>query len=368
MKAEDFKLSLDQLSVGYNGNVLISDITLSLKPGEILTLIGPNGAGKTTILKSITGHLATIAGTVFIDNENMKTLGGKEVAKKLAVVLTDRIRPELMTCRELVAAGRYPYTGSFGMLTAHDNEVVDRALAAVHAEDLADRDVTEISDGQRQRILLARAICQEPEIIVLDEPTSFLDVKHKIELLEILRGMAKKDNITVVMSLHEIDLAQKVSDKIVCIKGDKIAAYGTPDEIFTDEKITELYDIEQGSFNALFGSVELSRPQGEPKVFVICGAGTGIPFFRALQKTDTPFAAGIISENDLDFPVAAALSENIVAAKAFEPITEDLLTAAKKLIDKADYVIDAKPPVGEYNRRIEELREYAKHKISEVIK
>ncbi|MCR4746858.1 MAG: ABC transporter ATP-binding protein, partial [Clostridiales bacterium] len=108
MKAENSKLSLDRLAVGYGGNALISDITLSLQPGEILTLIGPNGAGKTTILKSVTGHLATIAGTVFIDNENMKVLSGKEVAKKLAVVLTDRIKPELMTCRELVAAGRYP--------------------------------------------------------------------------------------------------------------------------------------------------------------------------------------------------------------------------------------------------------------------
>ncbi|MBQ1451333.1 MAG: ABC transporter ATP-binding protein [Clostridia bacterium] len=368
MKAEISKLSLDRLAVGYGGNALISDITLSLQPGEILTLIGPNGAGKTTILKSITGHLATIAGTVFIDNENMKTLSGKEVAKKLAVVLTDRIKPELMTCRELVAAGRYPYTGSFGMLTEHDNEIVDRALKAVHAEDLADRDVTEISDGQRQRILLARAICQEPEIIVLDEPTSFLDVKHKIELLEILRGMAKNDNITVVMSLHEIDLAQKVSDKIVCIKGDKIAAYGTPDEIFTDEKIADLYSIEHGSYSALFGSVELSRPTGEPKVFVIGGAGRGIPFYRALQKTDTPFAVGIIPKNDLDYPVAAALSENVIATEPYVAASDEQIAAAKKLIDSADYVLDTKPPVGEFSKYVEELREYSKNKLSEVIK
>lgn len=368
MKTEISKLSLDRLAVGYGGNALISDITLSLQPGEILTLIGPNGAGKTTILKSITGHLATIAGTVFIDNENMRTLSGKEVAKKLAVVLTDRIKPELMTCRELVAAGRYPYTGSFGMLTEHDNEIVDRALKAVHAEDLADRDVTEISDGQRQRILLARAICQEPEIIVLDEPTSFLDVKHKIELLEILRGMAKNDNITVVMSLHEIDLAQKVSDKIVCIKGDKIAAYGTPDEIFTDEKIADLYSIEHGSYSALFGSVELSRPTGEPKVFVIGGAGHGIPFYRALQKTDTPFAAGIIPRNDLDYPVAAALSENVIATEPYEAVSDEQIAAAKKLIDSADYVLDTKPPVGEFSKYVEELRKYSKNKLSEVIK
>ena len=209
------KLSLDSLTVGYRGVPLISNITLSLARGEVLTLIGPNGSGKSTILKSITRQLAIISGTVYIDRLKMSVLSGKDIATKLAVVLTERIRPELMTCRELVSAGRYPYTGSFGLLTAHDKEIVERSLERVHALDIADKYVTEISDGQRQRILLARAICQEPEIIVLDEPTSFLDIRHKIELLEILSGMAKQQGITVVMSLHEIDLAERISDKIV---------------------------------------------------------------------------------------------------------------------------------------------------------
>jgi iron complex transport system ATP-binding protein len=159
----------------------------------------------------------------------MRTISGKEIATKMAVVLTQRVRPEMMTCRELVAAGRYPYTGSFGLLTAHDKEVVERSLDRVHALDIADQDVTAISDGQRQRVLLARAICQEPEIIVLDEPTSFLDIRHKIELLDILSDMAKNNGITVVMSLHESDLAERISDRIVCVKGDRIAAYGTPE-------------------------------------------------------------------------------------------------------------------------------------------
>ena len=113
-------------------------------------------------------------------------------------------------------------------------------MAKVHAEDLAERDFVAISDGQRQRVLLARAICQEPEIIVLDEPTSFLDIKHKLELLSILREMAKEQGITVIMSLHEIDLAQKISDKIMCVKGDRINNFGAPEEIFRDEIINEL--------------------------------------------------------------------------------------------------------------------------------
>ncbi|MBR6052149.1 MAG: ABC transporter ATP-binding protein, partial [Clostridia bacterium] len=333
------KLKLDSLTVGYNGVPLISDITLSLGKGEIITLIGPNGSGKSTILKSITRHLATIAGTVYIDEKNMRTLSGKEIATKLAVVLTERVRPEMMSCRELVAAGRYPYTNSFGLLTARDREVVEYSLSRVHALDIADKDVTAISDGQRQRVLLARAICQEPEIIVLDEPTSFLDVKHKIELLEILSDMAKNQGISVVMSLHEIDLAERISDKIVCVKGDRIAAYGTPDEIFSNDTIASLYGIESGSFNALLGSVELSAPKGEARCFVVGGNSRGIPYYRALRKRGVPFYAGILAENDIDVSVAVPLATRAVISAAYEPITDELVREAKALIDSVEFVV-----------------------------
>lgn len=359
----DFYFFTESLSVGYNGKALISDISLELKKGEILTLIGPNGSGKSTILKSITRHLATISGVVYIDDKNMRTMNGRDVATRMAVVLTDRVRPELMTCGELVASGRYPYTNSFGKLTARDHEIVMESLRRVHAENLYDRDFTAISDGQRQRIMLARAIAQEPEIIVLDEPTSFLDIKHKIELLEILNDMAKKQNITVVMSLHEIDLACKVSDKIVCVKGDHIAAYGKPDEIFSDERINQLYEIERGSYNALLGSVELSRPSGDPRYFLIGGGGYGIPYYRALQKANTPFAAGILFENDVDFAVASVLAAEVVSAKAFEKISDDAIAQAKQIIDCAEAVIDCGCPIGEFNCANGVLMEYARGKI-----
>ena len=356
--------STDSLTVGYNGKALISDISLNLRKGEILTLIGPNGSGKSTILKSITRHLAAIAGTVYLDNKNMRTMNGRDMATRMAVVLTERVRPELMTCGELVASGRYPYTNSFGKLTARDHEIVRDALRRVHAEDLYDRDFTAISDGQRQRIMLARAIAQEPEIIVLDEPTSFLDIRHKIELLEILNDMAKKQNITVVMSLHEIDLACKVSDKIVCVKGDHIAAYGRPDEIFSDERVSELYEIERGSYNALLGSVELSKPIGEAKIFLIGGAGSGVKYYRALQKAAVPFAAGILWENDVDYAVASVLATETVTVKPFAPITDVEIARAKQIIDRVQTVIDCGCPVGEFNCANEELLRYAASKVT----
>ena len=365
---ENSRLYTEALTVGYHGVPLISDISLSLKKGEIMTLIGPNGGGKTTILKTITRHLASIKGAVYLDNENMSSLRGKEIATKLAVVLTERVRPDLTTCYELVAAGRYPYTGSFGLLTDHDREIIENALMRVHALDIADKDISEISDGQRQRVLLARALCQEPEVIVLDEPTAFLDIRHKIELLEILSDMAKKQGIGVVMSLHEIDLAQKISDKIVCVKGDRIAAYGTPEEIFSGDTVAGLYEITSGSFNTLLGSVELRAPDGEIRCFVIGGYGFGIPYYRALQKRNIAFAAGILPENDIDTAVASALAKVLIESEAFMPVEQEQIDKAKQVIDSVDTVIDCGCPVGEYNRANAELLAYAQQNGKRIIR
>ena len=248
----EYYIKMKDLAVGYQGNALISDINLKIKKGEIVTLIGPNGAGKSTILKSITRQLKLIGGEVYIDSEEIRKLSYKEMAVKAAVMLTERMKPELMTCHDIVATGRYPYTGRLGILSREDERKVDEALEAVHAQELGIRNFQEISDGQRQRVLLARAICQEPEVMILDEPTSYLDIRHILELLAILRKMAKENGITVIMSLHEIDLAQKISDQVICVKGDRIAEFGDPEGIFTEATIRDLYEIDKGYYDPKF--------------------------------------------------------------------------------------------------------------------
>ena len=348
------------LAVGYNGRVLIHDIDISIEKGKILTLIGPNGAGKSTILKSITRHLQKIGGEVSIGGRDVYRWAAKEMARQVAVVLTDRIRPELMTSGEVVAAGRYPYTNALGRLTAADREIVRQSLERVHALELEDRDFSTLSDGQRQRVMLARALCQEPEVIVLDEPTAYLDIRHKIELLDILREMAREKGITVVMSLHEIDLATKISDYLICVKGDAIDRFGPPEEIFAPETIDRLYGIRHGSYNLLFGSVELTRPAGPPEVFVTAGAGYGIPCYRALQKHQIPFATGILFENDVDCQVAGELSEHVVLTPAFEPIGADACRAAEDLLVRTKAVIDAGTPAGALNRPNRDLLDFAR--------
>ena len=350
------------LSVGYDGRALIHDINIQVEKGKILTLIGPNGAGKSTILKSITRHLAKICGQVYIDRQEIYAWSARELAKRVAVVLTDRIHPELMTCGEVVAMGRYPYTNALGHLTAQDREIVAQAMERVHALDLAEQDFTTLSDGQRQRIMLARALCQEPEVLILDEPTAYLDIRHKIELLDILREMAHEKGITVIMSLHEIDLATKISDYLLCVKGDTIEAFGPPEDILAEGVIERLYDIQRGSYNLLFGSVELAKPRGEPQVFVVGGGGQGVACYRALQKRQLPFAAGILFDNDVDCQVARELSDHVVTAPAFEPMTEEHYRRAADLLLRCACVIDAGTPVGTLNRMNGRLLALAREK------
>ena len=183
-------LQTHNLSVGYDKKVLIQGIEIAVCPGEILTLIGPNGAGKSTIIKSITKQLEILGGTVCVAGKPLSQTGSRELAQKVSVMMTGRLEPELMSCEEVVEAGRFPYTGRFGVLSDADREKVREAMELVHIRDLADKSFTCISDGQRQRVMLARAICQEPEILILDEPTSFLDIRHKLELLAILKALA----------------------------------------------------------------------------------------------------------------------------------------------------------------------------------
>ena len=225
-------LETKDLSVGYHGKPLIEDVALHVQRGRIVTLIGPNGSGKSTILKTIIGQLSKVSGTVFLDGKAMEARSRNEIARRMAILMTARMEPELMTCRDVVGTGRYPYTGKLGILTSEDRAIVERSLAQVGGLDFADRPFANISDGQRQRILLARALCQEPEIIVLDEPTSFLDIRYKLEL------------------------AERISDTVVCVAGDRIDRIGPPEEIFTRAYIAKLYQMEHGKYDPCFDSLE----------------------------------------------------------------------------------------------------------------
>ena len=200
-------------------HTVFEDVNLTIEEGRNFGLLGLNGAGKSTILKSIARQLSLIAGTVRLDGEDMKSLTGAELSKKMAVVMTKRLRGELKNCEDVVATARYPYTARFGVLSKDDNKAVENAMELVQVAEIGESLFDRISDGQRQRVMLARAICQEPEILILDEPTSYLDVRHKLEFLSILQKLCRERQLTVILSLHELELAEKISDRILCVNG-----------------------------------------------------------------------------------------------------------------------------------------------------
>lgn len=248
---QEFFFSTKGLSVGYDKVPLIKDITFGINKGEILTLIGPNGAGKSTILKSIIGQLSLISGVVFLENNILNEMTEKERAKNVSVLLTKKLSTELLTVREVVEMGRYPYTGRLGIMQEKDKEIVEHVMEQVHVLKLAKWDFMHLSDGQKQRVMLAKAMAQEPEILVLDEPVSYMDIGYQVDFLKLLRKMTKEKSLTVIMSLHELDCAEWISDKILCVKGEYVERFGKPNEIFTAEYISGLYNVSAGDLRRL---------------------------------------------------------------------------------------------------------------------
>ena len=246
-------LKTEALSIGYGGRCVAEGISLQLEEGQILCLIGPNGSGKSTLLKTLMRQIPPLKGSIFMGKQQLERIPEQELARYSAAVLTGRPAPELMSCEELVAMGRYPYTGRLGILSEEDRAVVRDSMEMTETDFLRDEDFTRISDGQRQRVLLARAICQQPKLLLLDEPTTFLDIRHKLEFLLLLRDLTEKQGLAVVLSLHELDLARKIPDRILCLKNGHADREGTPEEIFREDYIRRLFDVEEKTYAAVYG-------------------------------------------------------------------------------------------------------------------
>lgn len=249
------------LCAGYNGVALVSGVNVTIRPRQIVTLVGPNGAGKSTILKTLAGQLEPLGGVVYLGKRDLASMSPQEQALERSVLLTERLRTELLSCKDVVETGRYPHTGRLGTLRKRDHEAVREAMELVGVWNLRGRDFAELSDGQRQRVMLARAICQDPRVLVLDEPTSYLDIRHKITFIEVLRQLVRTREVGIVMTLHELGLARQASDWLVCVKNGTVTAQGTPNQIVTPSIVNELYDLQPGTYDALTGTITLPSQQ-----------------------------------------------------------------------------------------------------------
>lgn len=347
------------LDVGYSKKVVVNNVNFDLKKGEILCILGPNGCGKSTILKSITDHLKIIDGSISILGKDLDSMKSIEKAREMSVVLTEKVAPDIMTAEEIVSIGRYPHTNHFGKLSKLDLEIIEESIDIVNGQSLKNKEFKTLSDGEKQRIMIARAICQESDTMVLDEPTSYLDIRYKVELLDILSKLSLEKEKTIIMSLHEIDLVSKIADKVLLIKDGEIFKYGTPEEVITDRAIEEAYNLKLGSFNTILGNIELPKSTEQARIFIVGGGEKTSILYRALNKKNIGFFSGVLFENDIAFNISRFLAQETISQKSFVDISREKIDKSKEYIDKCEYLIDLGENLDGINSGNRELLEYA---------
>ncbi len=356
-----------KLAVGYKDKVILKDIELALEKGAFISLLGPNGAGKTTLLRTLSRHLDPLSGHVHLMGRPLDSYSPMDFAKIVAVVLTDKVSPPLFTVFEFVSLGRYPHTNFLGHLTSEDQREIKNALLSVHAAHLANRFFSDLSDGERQKVIIARALAQQPLILMLDEPTVHLDLKHRIEVMSILRDQCRRRGITVIASLHDVDVAAKVSDHVALVKDGKISAYGPPETILTNSTVTDLYDFKNAEFDRKLGSIEMRGDGSNGKAFVIAGMGTGAPIYRLLAKRGYSISSGVIHTNDLDYYVARSLGVNCTTIDPMEAIDDVTVSRAVKEMENCHIVIDSGFSIKDMNRGNLEILAAALEKGKKVL-
>lgn len=238
-----------ELSAGYQ-NPLFSGLNLTLKKGEITCLIGRNGAGKSTLIRTLSGMQKALGGKILLEGAAMKNLSEKEISKRLSVVLTHPVKVPFMTVADLVAFGRYPYLGGQAKLAEADKVIIDQAITDVGITDLRDRYLANLSDGERQKSALARSLAQQTPLILLDEPAAFLDFPSKIELMRLLKNLARNLSKSILLSTHDIEMAVALADHIWLIDKDKSVITGRPQELIENETISRTFDIPASFFLA----------------------------------------------------------------------------------------------------------------------
>ncbi|GAA0125663.1 ABC transporter ATP-binding protein [Clostridium sp. CTA-19] len=236
-------ISVKNLSVAYENNTIIENMNLDIPKGKISIIIGANGCGKSTLLKIIARINKPKNGDIFINNRNIKSIKEKDIAKEVAFLPQGPSCPSGLTVRELVAYGRFPHQKIIGGLNNHDKEIIDWAIKETVLSEFADREIENLSGGQRQRAWIAMALAQETEIIMLDEPTTYLDMSYQLEVLEVLQKLNQEKNITVVIVLHELNNACRFADNIIGLKKGKIVCKGKPIDVINNSTLKEIYGI-----------------------------------------------------------------------------------------------------------------------------
>lgn len=303
MKTLKETIRVERLTTGYTGRngskvAVTGSLSASLHGGELTCLLGPNGAGKSTLLRTLSGFLPPLDGEIFIEGKRLSAHTPAELAKVIGVVLTERLHLNNMTVEELVGLGRSPYTGFWGRLSGEDRRIVNRSMELVRVEGMRGRMVSTLSDGERQKVMIAKALAQETPVIFLDEPTAFLDYPSKVEIMQLLLSLAHGEGKTVFLSTHDLELSLQIADRIWLVDKEKGVVTGTPEDLSLAGEMGRFFEREGVVFDLDAGLFRIdSRPERE---IGVTGEGARLNMVRkalfrcGIRATDQAGSAGMI--------------------------------------------------------------------------
>lgn len=308
-------LHTDDLRIGYKGKagsktVVAEHIDVDLHSGELICLLGPNGSGKSTLIKTLAGVHSMLGGEITLFDESILKLSSKEIAHRLSTVLTDRVTVGNLSVYNLVAFGRSPYTGWLGSLSKNDEEKVRWAIEATGLIDFVNRDISKLSDGELQKVMIARALAQDTSVILLDEPTAHLDLPNRVEIIRLLRKLAHETGKGILLSTHELDLALKAGDRIWLMNNDKALFKGVPEDLVLNGTFEEVFKRDSFDFDIETGSFKIHQHKGK-KVKL---NGDPVPVFwtrRALERE----GYHIVEEQDAPIKISAIVKGDSVQWK-----------------------------------------------------
>ena len=348
-------IELSGVDVHYGARKVLDAISFDAKKGTFVGIIGPNGSGKTTLLKAISRVITPTGGIIQLDGQPLFALSSRELAQSVAVVPQETGPGFDFTVSDVVMMGRYPHMSRFSKEREEDYAICRKAMSLTGITHLCDRSIHAISGGELQRVIIARALAQQPRHLLLDEATSHLDISHQVDILATIKKLSEE--IAVIGVFHDLNLASYFCDEIIVIKDGKIAAASTPVEVITPAMLRSIFDLDAAvSIHPVTGKplvVPLPRsppaPGGSLQVHVICGGGTGSEILRALHRAGCQVSAGILSMNDSDYETAGALGIFCITEPPFCPITDPARKVLLEQITAADAVVMTATPVGEGN-------------------
>jgi len=355
-------ITVDNVIAGYDGAVVLQGVSLEMAERDFVGIIGPNGCGKTTLLRAMSRALAPISGDVLLDGRSVYAIPAREFARLVAVVPQDSLVTFDFTVLEVALMGRSPRLGRFAVEGTKDVRVAMNALARTGTSHLRDRPIGELSGGERQRVMLARALAQEPDVLLLDEPTSHLDISYQFEVMDLVKGLNRERGLTVLAVLHDLNLASQYCDRLVMIGDGQVQAAGSPEEVITPEGIRRVYGAEVWVRRHptthrpyVIAGVRPKTPAPPPgfdrplRVHVVGGGGTAAPILAKLVRRGYVVTCGVLNEGDADQEVAEALDIAHISEPLFSRITPESIARQEELIREADVVVLTDVPVGHGN-------------------